>query len=195
MFSLGPIRQFRIPRDLILILQPATVVEGSLCGEHGYESGVTVGDALNIVIVVAEVGVEVEVQPCGYGRGDELRLSCEVGIAPSTVLTTATGVHSAGPGEGEGGGCEKVIIVVEVAGDAGGMRGGHPTLPGIVDFSLGVEEGCPTTVVERCGQIWGKHAGAAVGADVEVVVARVSQVHLRAGERVGWTGADRERDI
>lgn len=83
---------------------------------------------------------------------------------------------------------EKVIIMVEVVGGMrgmrGGLRGGHPTLPGIVDFSLGIKEGRPTTVVKRCGQIWRKHAGA-VGADVEVVAARVSQVHLRAGGRVG----------
>lgn len=70
--------------------------------------------------------------------------------------------------------------MVEVVGGCGGCGEGHPTLPGIVDFSLSVEEGRPTTVVKRRGQIWGKHAGA-VGADVEVVVARVSQVHLRAG--------------
>lgn len=70
----------------------------------------------------------------------------------------------------------------------GGLRGGHPTLPGIVDFGLGVEQRSPPAVVERRGQIRGKHAGA-VGADVEVVVAQVSQVHLRAGE---W-GTEKER--
>lgn len=75
--------------------------------------------------------------------------------------------------------------------DAEGFAEVHPTLPSVVDFGLGIEVGRSPAVIERGGQIWGKHAGA-VRPDVEVVAVWVSQVHLRAGE--GGEG-DREMDI